>query len=555
MTIKNLLFALALIVLGACAQNQPEKPEQAPFVWDNANVYFLLTDRFSNGDSTNDVSFERNGETGLLRGFMGGDFRGIINKINQGYFTDLGVNALWFSPIVEQIHGSVDESTGNTYGFHGYWAKDWTRIDPNWGTEQEFAELVEAAHAVGIRIVMDVVLNHTGPVTDKDPVYGSDWVRTGPPCTYQSYESTVTCTLVENLPDLKTESDQDVDLPQVLLEKWQNEGRLEQEMEELNAFFAETAYPRAPRFYIIKWLTDFVRKYGVDGYRIDTAKHTEESVWSELYEQASKAFEEWKTANPGKVLDDNAFYAVGEVYGYGASSGRNFDNGGVKVDYFDHGMHALINFELKSDADKDYEFIFSKYSNILNNELKGKSILNYLSSHDDSHPFDLSREKAYKAANVLLLCPGASQIYYGDEINRTLIVEGTIGDATLRSFMNWEDINTNTVVNGVGSNDLLNHYQKLGQFRAANPSVGAGVHTQITAQPYVFKREYVQNGYSNKVVVGLDLPLGTKTISVGDAFENGTMLKDFYSGKTGKVKDGEVTLQSDLDMILLAPER
>ncbi len=555
MTIKNLLFALALILLSACAQNQHEEPEQAPFVWDNANVYFLLTDRFNNGDSANDVNFQRNAETGLLRGFMGGDFRGIINKINQGYFTDLGVNALWFSPVAEQIHGSVDESTGNTYAFHGYWAKDWTSVDPNWGTEQEFAELVEAAHAKGIRVVMDVVLNHTGPETPKDPSYGYDWVRTDPPCTYQSYESTVACTLVENLPDIKTESNEEVDLPDVLLEKWEKEGRLEQEMEELNAFFAETGYPRAPRFYIIKWLTDFVRKYGVDGYRIDTAKHVEESVWSELYKQASIAFEEWKTANPDKVLDDNAFYTVGEVYNYGASNGRMFDNGGVQVDYFDHGMHALINFELKNDANNDYESIFSKYSDILNKELKGKSILNYLASHDDSHPFDKTREKAYKAANVLLLCPGASQMYYGDEINRPLIVEGTVGDATLRSFMNWDDITANTIVNGIGAKDLLTHYQKLGRFRAANPSVGAGVHTQITAQPYVFKREYTQNGYSNKVVVGVDLPMGTKTVSVGDAFENGTMLKDYYSGKTGKVKDGEVTLQSDLDLMLLAVER
>ncbi|SMO65442.1 alpha-amylase [Saccharicrinis carchari] len=555
MTIKNLLLALTLIVLSACAQNQPQKTVQAPFVWDNANVYFLLTDRFNNGDTTNDVNFERNGETGLLRGFMGGDFRGIIDKINQGYFTDLGVNALWFSPVVEQIHGSVDESTGNTYGFHGYWAKDWTRIDPNWGTEQDFMDLVDAAHTKGIRIVMDVVLNHTGPVTPKDPVYGKDWVRTGPPCTYESYESTVTCTLVENLPDIKTESNEEVGLPEVLLEKWKKEGRLEKEMEELNAFFAETAYPRAPRFYIIKWLTDFVRKYGVDGYRIDTAKHTEESVWSELYKQASKAFEEWKAANPDKVLDNNAFYTVGEVYGYGASSGRIFDNGGVQVDYFDHGMHALINFELKSDAQKDYEFIFAKYSDILNKELKGKSVLNYLSSHDDSHSFDMTREKAYKAANVLLLCPGASQIYYGDEINRPLIIEGTVGDATLRSFMNWEDIASNTMVNGVGANDLLNHYQKLGQFRAANPAVGAGVHTQITAQPYVFKREFTQNGYSNKVVVGMDLPLGAKTISVGDVFENGTRLKDHYSGIAVKVKNGEVRLQSDFDMALLAADK
>jgi alpha-amylase len=73
-----------------------------------------------------------------LRGFEGGDLRGITDKINEGYFSDLGINAIWFTPIVEQVHGFVDEGTGKTYGYHGYWAKDWTAIDPNFGTRRRF---------------------------------------------------------------------------------------------------------------------------------------------------------------------------------------------------------------------------------------------------------------------------------------------------------------------------------------------------------------------------------------------------------------------------------
>ncbi|MCW3807144.1 alpha-amylase family glycosyl hydrolase [Plebeiibacterium marinum] len=553
--IKRILPLFILASLFGC--NVSKKPsdasiEKVPFMWENANVYFLLTDRFSNGDPSNDSNFERTKETGLLRGFMGGDFRGIINKINDGYFTKLGVNALWFSPIAEQIHGSVNEGTGNTYGYHGYWAKDWTSIDPNWGTEAEFAELVEAAHAKGIRIVMDVVINHTGPVTEKDPVYNQEWVRTGPQCKYDTYENTVTCTLVENLPDIKTESNEEVDLPDALIEKWEKEGRLQQEMDELNAFFAETGYPRAPRFYIMKWLIDFVKNYGVDGYRIDTAKHTEESIWAELNIWASKAFLDWKAANPEKVLDNNDFYTVGEVYNYNAGTGRMFDNGGVQVDYYSNGMDALINFGLKVDAQEDYEVVFSKYSQLLNNELKGQSILNYMTSHDDGQPFDKEREKSFKAANMLLLCPGASQIYYGDETNRDLTIEGTVGDATLRSFMNWEDIESNANVHGVATKDLLSHYQKLGQFRAANPAVGAGVHTQLLADPYIFKRELVKGDYSNKVVVGIDMNKGLKEIPVKDIFEEGQVLTDYYSGKQVKVEKGIVSLNSENSLVLLS---
>ncbi len=548
-------FLLGILALLASCTSKPQKEskaEQKPFVWENANVYFLLTDRFNNGDASNDVNFSRDQETGVLRGFIGGDFKGIIQKIEAGYFSDLGVNALWFSPIAEQIHGAVNEGTGNTYGYHGYWAKDWTSIDPNWGTEEEFAQLVEAAHKKGIRVLMDVVINHTGPVTDKDPCYGDGWVRTKPHCKYEDYESTVHCTLVENLPDVLTGSNEEVALPDVLMDKWEQEGRLEQEMNELNAFFSQTGYPRAPRFYIMKWLTDFVRKYGVDGYRIDTAKHTEEGIWSELKAIAEAAFEDWKAAHPEEVLDTNKFYTVGEVYNYGISTGRMFDNGGVQVDYYANGMDALINFELKHDNSESYEQIFSKYSAILHSALKGKSVMNYLTSHDDSHPYDINRDKAYRAANLLLLCPGASQIYYGDETNRNLIIEGTVGDATLRSFMNWDELSSNKEVNGVKAQDLLSHYQKLGKFREANLAVGAGTHTMISEEPYVFKREYSKAGYENKVVVALDVEAGKKELSVGDTFEDGTVLTDYYSQKTVKVNNGKVSLDTPFTIVLLA---
>ena len=110
-------------------------------------------------------------------------------------------------------------------------------------------------------------------MTPLDPQWPESWVRTGPRCTYRSYATTVDCTLVANLPDVRTERDDPVDLPPALVEKWRREGRLEQERLELDAFFRRTEYPRAPRYYVIKWLTDWVREFGFDGYRMDTAKH------------------------------------------------------------------------------------------------------------------------------------------------------------------------------------------------------------------------------------------------------------------------------------------
>ena len=490
------------------AEQQAPKKE-IPFVWEGANVYFLLTDRFNNGNPDNDVNFERTEETGILRGFEGGDIQGVIQKIEQGYFTDLGVNAIWLTPLVEQIHGATDEGTGLTYGYHGYWTKDWTALDPNFGTKKDLEKLVKTAHSKGIRILLDVVLNHTGPVTEKDPVWPDDWVRTGPACEFTTYENTTECTLVANLPDILTESDEAVELPDALLAKWKDEGRLSKELDELNLFFERTGYPRAPRYYIIKWLTDYINDLGVDGFRVDTVKHVNEDAWEDLHTEAAYAFELWKKKHQDQILDDNPFYMVGEVYNYGISGGRDYDFGDKKVDFFGYGFKSLINFELKNDANKDYETIFKKYSSILNTKLKGKSVLNYLSSHDDGGPFDRERKQPYRAANVLLLTPGASQIYYGDETSRPLVVEGAQGDANLRSFMNWEDLDSLPDIQMVHR-----HWQKLGKFRRDHPAVGAGKHSRLAKAPYVFSRTYVNGEYRDKVVIGLDLPKGKKSLWV-----------------------------------------
>ncbi len=553
---KSFLIALSMLFIIACGNghsNENTEQQKAPFVWENANVYFLMTDRFFNGDKSNDVNFDRTVETTELRKFMGGDIKGIIQKIKEGYFSRLGINAIWLTPVVEQIHGYVDEGQGATYGYHGYWTKDWTSIDPNYGTEEDLHELVKVAHENEIRILLDVVVNHTGPVTGQDPVWPEEWVRTEPQCTYQDYETAVTCTLVKNLPDIRTESNDSVGLPEYLKQKWEKEGRLEEELAELDAFFERTGMVRAPKNYIIKWLTDFIRKFGIDGYRIDTVKHVEESVWGDLIKEAIQAFNAWKKANPEAVLDDNDFYVVGELYGYNIVSNRYYDFGDRKVDYFNYGFNSLINFGLKYDAaQKSFEELFSYYSNRLQDSLGGKSVLNYLSSHDDGQPFDAAREKALEAGTKLLLCPGASQIYYGDESSRLLMKEGAKGDANLRTFMNWDEIENNKSINGVEITSVLTHWQKLGKFRNEHPAVGAGIHKMISETPYYFSRSYISGKLEDKVVVGLELAKGKKEISVKDIFEDGTMLKDYYSDKTVEVKDAKVILETDSDIVLLA---
>jgi len=525
-------------------------------MWENATVYFVLTDRFANGDPSNDLAYGRKADAAPLRGYMGGDLKGLTAKVKVGYFDELGVNAIWLTPPVEQIHAGTDEGTGKSYGFHGYWAKDFTAVDANLGTEQDFGDFVEAAHARGIRVLLDVVMNHTGPVTGSDPVWPADWVRTEPQCQYKDVPTTVSCTLVKNLPDIRTDSNAPVALPGALAAKWKAEGRYEREVKELDEYFARTGYPRAPRYYLMKWHADWVRKYGVDGFRGDTVKHTEPGIWKELRKVAVAAHDDWKRANPKKVLGDGKFFMTAEVYNYNIAHGQQFDmGGGAMANFYENGFDNLIHFGLPHDAKGSYESVFSKYSAQLQGPLKGYSVLNYMDSHDDGNPFDAARARPFETATKLLLAPGAAQIYYGDETARRLDIAEATGDAKLRSFMNWDDLAKNVQRDGYRVADVRAHWSKLGLFRQAHPAVGAGVHEKLADAPYTFKRTLGAGAGADKVVVALDVPTGAPVaITVRGVFADGAKVRDHYSGTSYVVKAGAVQTSGKASTVLLALE-
>ena len=548
-------------------------PAADAFSWDNATVYFVLTDRFNDGDSSNNNSYgrERDAQGNIYTGyqnregtFRGGDFKGLTAKLNEGYFTDLGVNVLWITAPYEQIHGFVGGENFKHYAYHGYYALDFTSVDANLGTPDELRTLIDTAHSQGIRVIFDIVMNHAGYETmgDMDEFgfgalkagwdsyyftsnatsihydsyadyidtsagtatawgrwWGPQWVRKGSSGSpYPGYDACGGDDLtmcLSGLPDFKTESTASVGLPPILTSKW-GAVRTAAEQAELEAFFADQELPPTVANHLIKWMSDWVRDYGVDGFRVDTAKHVSLPVWAELKRQSSLAYEQWKDENPDKLPDnqDLPFWMTGEVWGHGV--GRSA--------YFDNGFDSVINFSFQNQADNlaGLEAVFADYASKINSD-PTFNVLSYISSHDTSL---FARNKLIDAGTSLLLLPGAVQIFYGDETARP----GDTGfhwDQPTRSFMNW----------GSENQAVLSHWQKLGQFRARHRAVGAGSHRKLQDSPYAFSRSL--DGDTVVVVIGAGSSL---QLDVSDAFADGTALRDGYSGQTMTVSNGQVSL-------------
>ena len=145
------------------------------FHWENAVIYQVLTDRFFDGNESNNTA-SGNETYGEGPGYYhGGDFAGLTQKLD--YLKDLGVNTIWITPIVEQIPGVSNSDVTWVSPYHGYWANDFTKLNPTFGTEEEFKALIQKAHSMDMKIMVDVILNHAGYGTEKNEQF-KDMFRT-----------------------------------------------------------------------------------------------------------------------------------------------------------------------------------------------------------------------------------------------------------------------------------------------------------------------------------------------------------------------------------------
>jgi glycosidase len=230
--------------------------EVEPFSWRDAAIYMILTDRFVNGDPTNDAP--PTAGAAPTADWYGGDLSGITATIESGYLDDLGIRALWLSPFNTATSATYPDASGlhQITGYHGYWPVAPRAIDPRLGSEADLRALVAAAHAHGIRILMDLVVNH---VHEQHAYYRShpEWFNAGCICGTPGCDWTterLTCLFASYMPDID----------------WRQEAASEQ-------FIADALW----------WLEQF----DLDGFRIDAVKHVDDLAVFNLGTRVREAFE------------------------------------------------------------------------------------------------------------------------------------------------------------------------------------------------------------------------------------------------------------------------
>jgi glycosidase len=242
--------------------------EPTPFVWQDATMYFVFTDRFRNGDyEASPPAWQPIEGVAPIANYQGGDFLGVIDAIEEGYFDELGVNLLWLSPVYdnpEEAFLATDGRNGFS-GFHGYWPISGRGIENRWGDaggdgEQRLKELIDAAHARGIRVMFDLVLNHVHNEHEYRRSH-PEWFSAAPcPCTTSpgacNWDTNpIGCWFTNYLPDLDYKNH-----------------------EVVRQISADVEY--------------FVTEFDVDSFRMDAAKHMDHVIMRRISNRLEQRFEQ-----------------------------------------------------------------------------------------------------------------------------------------------------------------------------------------------------------------------------------------------------------------------
>ncbi|QFT77335.1 alpha-amylase family glycosyl hydrolase [Erythrobacter sp. THAF29] len=461
---KRILLPVAAALMGVTglAYAMGDPPEEESSFRDRAPsdevVYFVLPDRFENGDPSNDtggIEGDRltHGFDPTHKGFYhGGDLKGLTEKLD--YIEGMGVTAIWFAPIFKNkpVQGPEgDESAG----YHGYWVTDFTSIDPHFGTNEEFKAFVDAAHARGMKVYMDIITNHTADVIQYEEGNAFDYSYRSLADYPYSRQVTTSAAINEGFlgDDVLTEenfakltspeyaytpvvpdAEKDVKVPAWLNNPifYHNRGSttFSGESSRYGDFAGlDDLYTEHPRVVdgMIEIYRSWITRFGIDGFRIDTAKHVNPEFWQKFVPAMLETAEAEGIPN---------FHVFGEVYSESPDSG--FLARFTRRD----GFPAVLDFAFQTAVrdvvagDKPPSVLVDMFAGDVNYEGGEKAALampTFLGNHDmgrfstlvkSANP-DISQDELLartKLAHAMLMTlRGSPVIYSGDE-------QGFVGD-------------------------------------------------------------------------------------------------------------------------------
>ncbi|MBL7137126.1 MAG: hypothetical protein ISS81_11175 [Candidatus Marinimicrobia bacterium] len=392
-------------ILSCCLNGSKLGKNTDTFLWQDAIIYSLMIDRFYNGNPTNDNPVQHP-ELDQRANFNGGDLAGIIQKIEEGYFDNLGINTLWISPVNKTTNKAYKEwPEPHRYftGYHGYWPVSATETEPRFGSMGEFKNLVNVAHKHGIKVLLDFVSNHT----HKEHIFFQkhrDWFGT------------------LDLPDCSKN-----------IRKW-NEYML---TTWFDTFLPSFDYVNSTE--ALEAMTDnavwWLQETGIDGFRHDATKHVPYEFWKTLTRKIKV------NVNPSRKLD---VYQIGESFG-GYDLIKSFVNPAMLDAQFSFNQFFTSRriFVEKEGNFRDLNSAIEKalevygYNNKMGNIMDSHDQVRMMAFLDEdltlsdngterawqNPPIEVDHKFAYQKELVfltyLLTVPGVPIIDYGDEFGMT----------------------------------------------------------------------------------------------------------------------------------------
>lgn len=500
--------------------------EAEPFKWEESILYFVFTDRFRDGDPSNN---RPTAAVATQANYQGGDFKGVTQAIEDGYFDKLGVRALWLSPPDANPDGAFDGSYGQKYtGYHGYWPSQPRTVQSRFGTLDDLKALTKAAHARGIRVLTDLVLNHVHELHPYVAQHRDDgWFNIGNGCVCGTNgcgweEKPLVCSFTTYLPDYN----------------WRNTAMGDQ-------FAADTMW----------WLEEA----DLDGFRLDAVKHLDHIGGRTVNQHLSKI----------SAITGIDYYLVGETFT--GSDGRSqirayvgpqeldgqfdfplywpvvqsFARGDslVPVDEAVRASEAYYSAETLNSpflGNHDVARFISIAANQIENDAAGQAWGNNKPppSIDSDEPF----QRMKWAFAFILTQPGVPLIYYGDELG----LPGA-GDPDNRRPMKWTGLSSREA-------DLLDFMRKVGTARKQSRALRFGVRDTLIIENdlYVFQRATDSDGALVAINRGGDR---TVTLSLRRALARlPVTLKDAVSGRMVTIpSSGQLTIPARAAMVLVTP--